>query len=233
MSKRELLAGFLSIAVAAMALPASATDVTQQRLMNAAGEPQNWLMTHRDYDNLRHSALKEINRDNVRNLALKYTFSIGGRATGGVMRGKEESTPLVDDGFMYVSDTWSRVMKFDVRSGSEAIPLWRYDPKITRARTSRGLAMYANKVFVATYDARIIALDRDSGEVIWETQAAAPTVELLGPTVLDHAPLPLVTLERRARDREARDRHQLAPGRLPAVLALAIPPARRPPEGHR
>src|SRR5437868_4895749 len=66
-----------------------------------------------------------------------------------------------------------------------------------------------------------------------QTQAAAPTVELLGPTVLDNASLPLVTLERRARDREARDRHQLAPCRLPAVLALAIPPARRPPEGHR
>jgi alcohol dehydrogenase (cytochrome c) len=91
------------------------------------------------------------------------------------MRGKEESTPLVDDGFMYVVDTWSRVMKFDVRSGTEAVPLWRYDPKITRSRTSRGLAMYANKIFLLTYDARVIALDRDSGEVIWDVQGAAPT----------------------------------------------------------
>ncbi len=49
------------------------------------------------------------------------------------MRGKEESTPLVEDGFMYVADTWSRVMKFDVRSGTAAVPLWRFDPKITRA----------------------------------------------------------------------------------------------------
>jgi alcohol dehydrogenase (cytochrome c) len=175
MSKRALLAAFSSIVVAAVVLPASAADVNQQRLMNATGEPQNWLMVHRDYDNSRHSSLREVNRDTAKDLKLKFLFSIGGRATGGAMRGKEESTPLVDDGFMYVSDTWSRVMKFDVRSGTEAIPLWRYDPKITRARTSRGLAMYANKVFVATYDARIIALDRDSGEVIWETQAAAPT----------------------------------------------------------
>ena len=59
-----------------------------------------------------------------------------------------------------------------------------------------------------------------------QTQAPAPSIELLGPTVLDDAPPPLVTLERRARDREARDRHQLAPRRLPAVLALAIPAAR-------
>jgi alcohol dehydrogenase (cytochrome c) len=174
MSKRALLAAS-SIAVAAVVLPASAADVTQQRLMNAAGEPQNWLMVHRDYDNSRHSSLREVNRDTAKDLKLKFLFSIGGLATGGAMRGKEESTPLVDDGFMYVSDAWSRVMKLDVRSGSEAIPLWRYDPKITRARTSRGLAMYGNKIFVATYDARVIALDRDSGEVIWETQAAAPT----------------------------------------------------------
>ena len=75
---------------------------------------------------------------------------------------------------MYVSDTWSRVTKFDVRSGTEAIPLWRYDPKITRARTNRGLAMYGNKVFVLTYDARVIALNRDNGEVVWEVQGAAP-----------------------------------------------------------
>jgi hypothetical protein len=146
MSKRDLLAAFLSIAVAATLQPASAADVTQQRLMNAASEPQNWLMVHRDYDNSRHSSLREVNRDTAKDLKLKFLVSIGGRSTGGVMRGKEESTPLVDDGFLYVSDTWSRVMKFDVRSGTEAIPLWRYDPKITRARTSRGLAMYANKI---------------------------------------------------------------------------------------
>jgi alcohol dehydrogenase (cytochrome c) len=175
MSARGLRAAFWLIAVAAMVLPASAADVTQQRLMNAAGEPQNWLMVHHDYDNSRHSSLRGVNRDTAKGLQLKFLFSIGGRATGGALRGKEESTPLVDDGFMYVTDTWSRVMKFDVRSGTEAIPLWRYDPKITRARTSRGIAMYGNKIIVATYDARVIALDRDSGEVIWETQGAAPT----------------------------------------------------------
>jgi alcohol dehydrogenase (cytochrome c) len=166
---------FAAAVLAATVLPLSAADVTQQRLMNTAGEPQNWLMVHHDYNNSRHSALHEINRDTVKDLKLKFIVSIGGLSTGGPMRGKEESTPLVDDGFMYVVDTWSRVMKFDVRSGAEAVPLWRYDPKITRSRTSRGLAMYANKVFLLTYDARVIALDRDSGEVIWDVQGAAPT----------------------------------------------------------
>ena len=160
---------------APLAPPAAAADVSAERLLNAPSDPQNWLMVHRDYNNSRHSPLKEINRDTVKDLKLKFLLSIGGTSTGGTMRGKEEGTPLVDDGFMYVVDAWNRVMKFDVRSGTQAVPLWRYDPKITRSRTSRGIAMYGNKVFVATYDARLIALNRDSGEVVWEVNAAAPT----------------------------------------------------------
>ena len=65
----------LGLAVAVMlanSMPANAVDVTAQRLVNAAQEPQNWLMTHHDYDNSRHSALKEINRDTVKNLAPKF-----------------------------------------------------------------------------------------------------------------------------------------------------------------
>src|SRR5579859_3727102 len=100
---RRLSLAALPLVVAA-ALPAAAADVTFERLRNAASDPQNWLMTHHDYDNSRHSVLKDINRDNVNGLELKFAFSIGGRATGGTMRGKEESTPLVEDGFMYVTD---------------------------------------------------------------------------------------------------------------------------------
>src|SRR5713226_2897414 len=174
MPRNIILAALWSIGLVAIA-PAIAADVTPQRLVNTSDEPQNWLMIHHDYDNSRHSSLQEINRDTVKNLELKYAFSIGGRSTGGIMRGKEESTPLVDDGYMYVTDTWSRVMKFDVRSGTQAIPLWRYDPKIRVSRTTRGLAMYGNNIFLSTYDARLIALNRDSGEVVWEVQAAAQT----------------------------------------------------------
>src|SRR5216684_808958 len=174
MPRNIILAALWSIGLVAIA-PAIAADVTPQRLVNASDEPQNWLMIHHDYDNSRHSSLQEINRDTVKNLELQYAFSIGGRSTGGIMRGKEESTPLVEDGYMYVTDTWSRVMKFDVRSGTQAIPLWRYDPKIRVSRTTRGLAMYGNNIFLSSYDARLIALNRDTGEVVWEVQAAAPT----------------------------------------------------------
>jgi alcohol dehydrogenase (cytochrome c) len=184
-SARGISAALASIAVAAiglttMAMPALAADVTPQRLLDTAAEPQNWLTVHHDYNNSRHSLLKDINRDNVKDLKLKFIFSIGGRSTGGTLRGKEESTPLVDDGFMYVSDTWDRIMKFDVRSGTEAVPLWRYDPKITQSRTNRGIAMYGNKVFIGTNDMRMIAINRDSGELAWEVQARAPTDPVTG-----------------------------------------------------
>jgi len=164
-----------AIGLAAIVSPATAADVTPDRLLNAPNEPQNWLMVHRDYDNSRHSGLKDINRDNAKDLKLKFIISVGGMATGGTLRGKEEATPLVDDGFMYVNDTWGRVMKFDVRSGTQGVPLWRHDPKIKQSRTQRGIAMYGNKVFIPTNDMRLIALNRDSGEVIWEVNAAAPT----------------------------------------------------------
>jgi len=77
---RSMLAALSSIAL--WALPALAADVTSERLVNAANEPQNWLMVHHDYGNSRHSALAEINRDTVKNLRPKFMFSIGGRSTG-------------------------------------------------------------------------------------------------------------------------------------------------------
>src|SRR5215468_5186271 len=145
----------LAIGFTAIAVPSFAADVTYERLLNAANEPENWLMVHRDYNNSRHSPLTQINTTTAKDLKPKFIFSIGGRATGGsTLRGKEESTPLVEDGFMYVADTWTRVMKFDVRSGEAAVPLWRYDPKITKSRTNRGIALYGNKVLVSTNDMR-------------------------------------------------------------------------------
>src|SRR5690349_6027262 len=164
-----------AIGLAAIVSPATAADVTAERLLNSPNDPQNWLMVHRDYDNSRHSGLKDINNSNAKDLKLKFMISIGGRSTGGTLRGKDEARPLVDDGFMYVNDTWGRVMKYDVRSGTQGVPLWRYDPKIKQSRTQRGIAMYGNKVFIGTNDMRMIAVNRDNGEVVWEVNAAAPT----------------------------------------------------------
>ena len=180
MPKRTLVTALASIGIAAFATTAMTADVTSDRLLNVANDPANWLMVHRDYNNSRHSPLKDVNKTNVKDWKPKFIFSIGGRSTGGTLRGKEEATPLVDDGFLYVPDTWSRVMKFDVRNGTAGIPLWRHDPKLTQSRTTRGLAMYGNKVFASTNDMRLIALDRDSGAVAWEVSALAPTDPVTG-----------------------------------------------------
>src|ERR1700730_4746003 len=139
MSTKRRLAALASLSFAALAMPAFAADVTFERLLNAPNDPANWLMVHRDYNNSRHSPLTDINASNAKDLKLKFIMSIGGRTPGCTLRGKEESTPLVDDGFMYVADTWTRVTKFDVRSGSEAIPIWRYDPQIKPDPTSHSL----------------------------------------------------------------------------------------------
>ncbi len=91
MSIRGMLAG--SIGLAAIALPVHAADVTADRLLNPDKEPGNWLMVHHDYNNSRHSTLTTVNRDNVKDLKPKFIFSIGGRATGGTLPGKEEVDP--------------------------------------------------------------------------------------------------------------------------------------------
>src|SRR5215471_9369537 len=96
-----------------LASPAFAADVTPERLLNADKEPQNWLMNHRTYDGQRYSPLARISRDNVRNLKLAYAVPLGGSA------GSEftNATPLAEDGFLYVTDSWGVLYKIDATSG--------------------------------------------------------------------------------------------------------------------
>src|SRR5437773_8988741 len=79
---------------------ALAAEVTPQRLLNP--EPHNWLMNHRTYDGQRFSPLARITKDNVKNLKLAYAVPLGG-STGNEWI---EATPLVEDGFLYITDAW-------------------------------------------------------------------------------------------------------------------------------
>src|SRR2546429_8555022 len=85
--------------------PGQAADVTYERLLNP--EPQNWLTHHRDYSAQRHSPLEAINKSNIKSLKLMFAVPLGGRSAGESI----EATPLVDDGFMYVVDSWGVVTK--------------------------------------------------------------------------------------------------------------------------
>jgi alcohol dehydrogenase (cytochrome c) len=155
------------LAATLLASPAIAADVTPERLLNADKEPQNWLMNHRTYDGQRFSPLARISRDNVRNLKLAYAVPLGGSA------GNEftNATPLAEDGFLYVTDSWGVLYKIDATAGDVGRIVWRMDPKQERQLRNRGAALWGNLVTTGAGIAppRIIATNKDSGKVVWET----------------------------------------------------------------
>ena len=142
---------------------ARGAEVTYERLLNP--EPQNWLMHHRDYGAQRHSPLDAINKSNVKGLKLLFAVPLGGKSAGESL----EATPLVDDGFMYMVDSWGVVYKIDVRSGTAGTILWKMDPKEANQDRNRGVALWGNLVISVTgYDGRVIATDKETGAVVWD-----------------------------------------------------------------
>src|SRR5437867_4157118 len=159
----------LAATTASIALPAFAADVTPERLLNADKEPQNWLMNHRSYDGQRYSPLERINKSNVKGLKLAYAVPLGGGA------GNEwvQATPLVEDGFLYITDSWGVLYKIDVRSGDVGRIVWRMDPKQAKQQRNRGAALWGNFVITAADGPpRIIATNKETGKVEWESSFA-------------------------------------------------------------
>jgi len=167
-----LLAGTFALAAA----PAIAADVTPDRLVNADREPQNWLMNHRTYDAQRYSPLERINKANIKDLRLAYAVAIGGTSAGENL----QSTPLAEDGFLYIVDQWGVLYKIDGRSGDVGRIVWRMDPgqeKVPLA--NRGAALWGDLVIaIANYPARVIATNKETGKVAWETNLADGQVDL-------------------------------------------------------
>jgi alcohol dehydrogenase (cytochrome c) len=158
---RTLLAGSMLAA-----WPVLAADVTPERLVNADKEPGNWLMNHRTYDSQRYSPLDRINTANVKNLKLAYAVAIGGTAINENL----ESTPLAEDGFLYVVDLWGVVYKIDARSGDVGRIVWRMDPGQEKMPdANRGAALWGRFVIsIANYPPRAIATDKDTGKIALE-----------------------------------------------------------------
>ena len=156
----------LAAGTALIATPAFTADVTPDRLVNADKEPQNWLMNHRTFDGQRFSPLSRINKDTVKNLKLAYAVALGGTA------GDEwtEATPLVEDGFIYVTDSGGVVYKIDGTSGQAGRIVWRMEPKQEKQANNRGASLWGNLVISpANWPARIVATDKETGKVVWET----------------------------------------------------------------
>jgi alcohol dehydrogenase (cytochrome c) len=174
----------LASSVLAMASSALAADVTPERLLNPDKEPQNWLMNHRTYDGQRFSPLARINKGNVKSLKLAYAVPLGGLGSNEW----NEATPLVEDGFLYITDSWGVLYKIDVRSGDVGRIVWRVDPKQEKQGTNRGAALWGSLVISpASWPARIIATDKESGKVVWETNMVFGQAE----TRITAAPLAL------------------------------------------
>jgi alcohol dehydrogenase (cytochrome c) len=175
MSTRSIHSILLSASILAAA-PALAADVTPDRLANPDKEPQNWLMNHRSYDSQRFSPLGRINKDNVKSLKIAYAVAIGGTSTNENL----QSTPLAEDGYLYVVDVWGVVYKIDGRSGDMGRIVWRMDPGQEKVPLSnRGAALWGNLVIsTASYPARIIATNKDSGKIVWETNVSDGQADL-------------------------------------------------------
>ena len=147
------------------ATSARAADVTYERLLNPDKEPHNWLMNHRDFGAQRHSPLAVINKSNVKNMRLLFAVALGGTSGNEAL----EATPLVEDGFMYISDHWGVVYKIDVRDGRAGRVVWKMDPGQERLDRNRGVALWNNLVIsVASIDSRVIATDKETGKVVWD-----------------------------------------------------------------
>ena len=142
-------------------------QVTPQRLLDAAKEPQNWLMYSGDYAGRRFSGLHQINLSNAASLTVKWVYQTA--ATG-----KFETTPLMVDGVLYGTGQDDHAFALDARSGR---PIWQYqralpgDIRPCCGRVNRGMAILGDRVFLGTLDAHVIALDARSGNVIWDATA--------------------------------------------------------------
>ena len=135
----------------------------------AAGSPNDWLTYHGAYNGWNYSGLDQINAGNVKDLSVAW-IHVPGRSTRGL-----QSVPLVADGVLYYTGSYSRVFALD---GATGAVIWSYFPELddmlvarqTHSPYNRGAALGEGKVFVGTVDGRLIALDMKTGKVAWDTK---------------------------------------------------------------
>lgn len=160
--------------------------IDAQDLANAATNNAEWLSYGRTYAEDRFSPLDQVNRESVQNLGVAWSFELD------TNRG-QEATPLVIDGTIYFTSAWSKAFAVDARTGEEK---WRYDPRVPGRYgvnaccdvVNRGMAAWGDKVYFGTIDGRLIALDRETGQVAWSVESADPELRYTitgAPRVID------------------------------------------------
>jgi PQQ-dependent dehydrogenase (methanol/ethanol family) len=146
-------------------VPAADLNVSYARLKNAAAEPQNWLTYWGGYEGRHYSGLKQITPANAGQLKSSWTYQLGVNTV--------ETTPIVVDGLMFVTGALNSAAALDAKTGR---PLWKYSrqlPKVAShctVMTNRGFAMLGDRLYMATLDTHLVALDAKSGNVIWDIE---------------------------------------------------------------
>ncbi len=144
-------------------------QITSQRLDNAPSEPQNWLMYSGNYSSTRYSPLTQITPANVKNLKLQWVYQ-------SPVAGNWQTTPIVVDGMMYITQRLNDVVALDAATG-RAFWMYRYTPAQDRivccGANNRGLAILGDTLFMGTLDAQLIAIDAKSGHPLWKSEVAS------------------------------------------------------------
>lgn len=147
-----------------------ASGVTEEMLANDTASTQDVLTNGMGRHLQRYSPLDTLNRDNVKNLVPAWAFSLGGEKQRG-----QETQPLVHDGIMYITGSYSRLYAIDVKTGEE---LWQYDARLPEGIlpccdvVNRGAALYGENIYFGTLDARIVALNAKTGDTVWNRKIA-------------------------------------------------------------
>lgn len=166
MRTRSLLIGSpLLMAALCSVVLAGPAQVDGRRIIAADQEPGNWMSHGRTYDEQRYSPLDSVNASNVGQLGMAWTTKLD-------IDSGTEATPLVVDGVMYTTGAFSIVYAINAATGEL---LWKYDPKVPPENLSqgccgpvnRGVAVWQGKVYVGSFDGRLIALDAASGQPVW------------------------------------------------------------------
>lgn len=140
--------------------------VSAELLTAVNTNPQQWLQYGGDFRNFRHSPIEQLSPENVENLRFAWGFPTG-------TMGQFAVSPVVYDGIMYITSSYNRLFALDARNGDL---FWRYDHeqpadlRICCGPANRGVAIVGDKVLMATLDAHLLAFDRKSGEILWDTE---------------------------------------------------------------
>jgi len=160
------------------------TTVSQDLLNRAESDGNNFLLTNGDYWQRRYYPNTQINTANVARLHPAWIFQTE-------VKESLETSPIIVDGVMYVTTSFSHVYALNARTGEE---IWHYKHKLGPVTTfccgpnNRGVAAYGDMVYLATLDSKLVALDAKTGNVVWQTDLADPELgysETMAPTAVN------------------------------------------------